>query len=220
MGHPNVGGAVRVRFLIRAGGMARETRAALKAEGSDMLLLRRVAAEEHVIRGRVLTLLEWLRLGRLLYPTARWLCKADDDAYIVTPDWEGHLRLIDRGLPAADAALHGYIVWHNWDAAAYLAKSFSFSYSPGLHWQRAIRFLQGDTTVARHDSETRELERCRERPFQCQHCTAANGCVGPFPFTSGWLFSLTAPLADAVASSAEAAADIANASSLPQRRPP
>ena len=97
MGYPNVGSTVHVRFLIRAGGMARSTRVALRSEGADVLLLRRVAAEEHVIRGRVLVLLEWLRLSRQLYPTARWVCKADDDSYIVTPDWEAHLRLIDRG---------------------------------------------------------------------------------------------------------------------------
>ena len=87
MQYPNVGTSVQVRFAVRAGGFAKETVAALQREHAvhaDMLLLFGVAAAEHVVRGRVLLLLEWLRVAPRLFPSAQWVVKADGEC---ASDW-------------------------------------------------------------------------------------------------------------------------------------
>ena len=103
----------------------------------------------------------------------------------------------------------GYITWHNYDVSSYSAKSFSFSYAPGLHWKRAIKYLAGDVSVARSLGEAKELSACGAKgPESCQHCTSYANCTGPFPFATGWLFGLSAPLARALLGSAGVAADV------------
>ena len=154
--NPEVGQTMHVRYLIRASRLPNATQLGLIHEhttNSDMLFLP-VDANEHVLRGRILVLLAWLRAARSLFPLAGWICKGDDDMYVISSEWIGHLGLLDRGLlrqctgrackgARGEAALHGYLVWHNWNTKYYIPHTFSFSYTPGVHWRRAIDYLGG-----------------------------------------------------------------------------
>ena len=232
--HPSVGMTVHARYLIRAAGLPNATQRSLLQEDAayhDMLFLP-VDAHQHVLRGRILVLLAWMHESRSLFPAASWICKGDDDTYVVPPEWEAHLRLLDRGPLRSscaghgsecggarkEAALHGYLVWHNWNTRYYVPHSFSFSYTPGMHWRRAIDYLGGDERAARMKSEQRELESCRKGPLHCQHCTKYDECTGPFPFATGWLFALSWRLAAELTSSQDVQADQERSFSLPGAR--
>ena len=94
-----------------------------------------VDANASGLQARVLSLYAWLQAAPLRYPHAFWICKADDDVYIVLSDWLSQLRLIEssrraaallaRRDPAEEAIVHGKILFHNMDAAAFTPKSFS-----------------------------------------------------------------------------------------------
>ena len=210
-----------VRFLLRALGLPRRVRNELTDEqkrSKDLWLLQVAGGSKadplnYVTRGRLLTLLGWFKLVPALCPGAEWVAKADDDAYIVTADWEAQLRLIRQSV-AQPSVLYGYLTWHNYDVSLYAPKSFSFTYAPGVHWRRAILFLAGDASVARIPSETRELAACGAQPRRCQHCVSLANCTGPFPFATGSLFSLSAPLAAHLAASPSVAADLQRTASL------
>jgi hypothetical protein len=184
--------------------------AALQQENrsyGDMLYLP-VDANASGLQARVLSLYAWLQAAPLRYPHAFWICKADDDVYIVLPDWLSQLRMIEssrrvaallaRREPAEEAIVHGKILFHNMDAAAFTPKSFSFSFdSKGDQWQRAIRYAAGDASVSRDANERERLELCRKlgEPSCSEWCARREDCVGPFPYPAGWLFSLSSALA-------------------------
>ena len=225
MGGANVGRSLLVRFLLRAQGLGPRVLQELhqeQARHGDVTMLQVAGGgkgddREYVMRGRILALLAWLRVAPTLCPGADWIGKADDDAYIVTVDWERQLRLIRAGVEQP-SVLYGYTTWHNYDVKDYVAKSFSFGYAPGLHWKRAIRYLEGDTSVARSLGEAKELSACGRVPSRCQHCTSYDNCVGPFPFATGWAFALSSRLARALVESAAVEADVRRTSQLPASR--
>ena len=223
-----MGGASRsllVRFLLRAQGLGPRLLKELRQEQTrhrDVTMLQVAGGgkgdgREYVMRGRILALLAWLRVAPTLCPGLSWIGKADDDAYIVTSDWESQLRLIRAGIEQP-SVIYGYLTWHNYDVKEYTAKSFSFSYAPGLHWKRAIKYLEGDTSVARSLGEAKELSACGHTPSRCQHCTSYDHCVGPFPFATGWAFALSLPLARALSASAAVETDVRRTSQLPASR--
>ena len=219
------GERLTVRFLLRALGLPRRLLDTLTAEQKkhkDLALLQ-VAGGQRAdrlnfeIRGRILTLLGWLRVAPAVCPGAEWIAKADDDAYILTASWEAQLRLA-RQTVAQPSALVGYLTWHNYDVSTWTPKSFSFGYAPPWgalpHWKRAVLFLAGDASVARSPAEAAELTACRANPHRCQHCVSYANCSGPFPFPNGALISLTAPLAAHLTASALVNADVLRTASL------
>jgi len=213
----NVGSTLVVRFLIRAGGLHPDMLAEAKREQDehgDMTFLP--VASEHGSppqRGRVLTLHAWTRRATAVCPTARWVSKADDDVYIVTVDWEAQLRMIAAGREGR-AMVHGKVVWHNWNVEHFVPHSFDYSYNPD-NWRRVIDYLGGDESRARFPDERRRFELCRTHGArQCEWCPAEAECTGPFPFPTGWLLTMSAPLARALAGSSAVEAEVARAERL------
>ena len=198
-----------VRFLLRALGLPRPLLETLTAEHErkrDLALLPVAGGHgadrlNFVTRGRILTLLGWLRAAPALCPGAEWIAKADDDTYILTADLEAQLSLARQTVPQP-SALVGYLTWHNYDVSTWTPKSFSFSYPPpnavNPHWKRAIQFLAGDASRARSPEEAANLR----AGSRCQHCVSYANCSGPFPFPNGALMSLSAPLAVHLSASA------------------
>ena len=224
---PNVQHSVIVRFLLRASSLhdpfylvadRQSLQRELTIHADDMLLLP-VDAGTHPtgvadwLRGRVLTLVTWLRTAPRLFPGAQWICKVDDDSYVRTPAWEALLRALTvRHDPRRVGVLHGTFAWHNYERSTFHPRSFSTAYNP-TRWRAAIDHLTGLYTAATTSADTRILGRCgSDVPFltraglasgrqRCQHCTDAHDCEGPFPFVSGWLMTLSARLAREVADS-------------------
>jgi len=61
-------------------------------------------------------------------------------------------------------------------------------------------------------AERAALERCqRQGAAYCEWCPRADECAGPFPFVTGWLITLSRPLAKALATSTRVAADVQKA---------
>ena len=211
-----------VRFLLRALGLPRPLLQTLTAEhesNRDLALLQvagghRTDRLNFETRGRILTLLGWLRAAPALCPGAEWIAKADDDTYILTADWEAQLSLT-RQTVTQPSALVGYLTWHNYDVSTWAAKSFSFAYAPPYavepHWKRAILFLAGDASRARSPEEAKDLR----SGSRCQHCVSYDNCSGPFPFPNGALMSLSAPLAAQLTASALVEDDVRRIASLP-----
>ena len=217
------GQRVVARFLLRALGLSRpllKTLAAEQEKNRDLALLQVAGGDRtdrlnFVTRGRILTLLGWLRAAPALCPAAEWIAKADDDTYIVTAEWEAQLALARQSV-AQPSALVGYLTWHNYDVSTWVAKSFSFGYasphSSKPHWMRAIDFLAGDASRARSPAEAADLA----SGARCQHCVSLVNCSGPFPFPNGALMSLSAPLAEQLTASALVEDDIRRIASRPE----
>lgn len=232
--------AVRANFLIRAKGLSADERRALRQEQAlhgDVLMLP-VAGD--AMRGRMLTLLAWLRLAPQLFASARFICKGDDDVYIVTHELEAMLALAaaehpgpqrDDGYAAHHGSaavppgrangsrfvLHGMVVWHSWNVRHFVPHSFSYSYSPAVA-SLAIRYAAGQTHLARSPDERARLERCKTGGARfCEWCPTEGECAGPFPFVTGWLISMSAALATEIGHSAEVNAEAQRAMRLTRR---
>tara|TARA_B110001452_G_C15219688_1_gene422825 strand:+ start:34 stop:1218 length:1185 start_codon:yes stop_codon:yes gene_type:complete len=213
----NVGSTVVVRFLVRALGLEPTVLAEAQQEHAvhkDVLMLPVASGHtDQPPRGRVLTLHAWMKSATTVCPTARWVCKADDDVYIVTVDWEAQLRLI-RPLRENSAIMHGKIVWHNWNVDSFMPHSFDYSYNWD-HWRRVIDYLGGNARRARGEEERKRFEVCRKQGARrCEWCTTEAECTGPFPFVTGWLITMSAPLAQALANSSAVEAEVERAQRL------
>lgn len=212
----NIGATVAVRFLIRAVGLSPDAQAQMQQEQAahrDVLMLPVASSKRHPPKGRVLSLHSWFKQASVLFPKATWICKADDDVYIVAVDWEAQLRLIAAGKPDR-AIVHGKVVWHNWNVEQFMPHSFDFSYNPS-NWRRVIDYLAGDASKAHGADERHRFEVCRKRGAQaCEWCPTERECTGPFPFVTGWLMTLSAPLARALATSEAVEAEVGRATRL------
>ena len=111
----DVGKSLLVKFLVRALGLKPARRQQLDQEQAahgDLVQLQ-VEGGTHrdslnfVMRGRLLSLLGWLREAPRLCPAAEWIAKADDDAYVLTRDWAAQLRLI-RSTVRQPNVLYGF----------------------------------------------------------------------------------------------------------------
>ena len=183
--HPSVGHALQVRFVVRLPPALNDRqRREIREEqntNQDLLLLRTglVAIAQDELHGRVLALHGWLRRAPRLFPSASWICKADDDAYIVPASFLHQLAHMQaEGLPPKDTSvLHGWLGWSAWNPKTfipYVGSSF-------------------------------ELNACEGKLGQ----PGWEDCVGPFPFVSGWLISMSAHLASRLAQSRVVRADVA-----------
>ena len=213
----NVGSSVVVKFLVRALGLEPAVLADVQrehGEHSDMISLRVASGHTSLPqRGRVLTLHAWTKRATDVCPTARWVCKADDDVYVVTVDWEAQLRLIGAGREHS-AIMHGKVVWHNWNIDSFTPHSFDYSYNRD-NWRRVIDYLGGNERRARGADERKRFELCSKHGARrCEWCTTEAECTGPFPFVTGWLITMSAHLARALANSSAVEAEVARAQRL------
>ena len=82
-----------VRFVLRCGDLPSSHPVHTEADA----LCTRVSVRETRHRGPILALVAWLREAPRLYPSARFIAKADDDVYLHLGDLEHHLRAIPAG---------------------------------------------------------------------------------------------------------------------------
>ena len=206
--------ATCVAFLVRTRDAAAPSIEAEASRHGDILRLPVGAGAK---AARLVSLRSWLQLAVRRYPSASWLCKADDDAYVRAGEWEAQLRMIQAGReasaraagrpPGEEAIIFGKMLFHNWDSRWSVPTTFSFSYGAS-EWRRAIDHAAGDASQARNADEARRLRRCAaEGAKACEWCVSARDCVGPFPFFAGWLSAMSAPLVRALAASPLVARD-------------
>lgn len=171
------------------------------AEHSDVLLIP-VTESQRAPHMRVVTLMEWFKAAPSLFPTARWVAKADDDSYINVRMWREQLAEMDAQYVASPTLL-GYLVFHNYDTSSYTPRSFAFIFSPPEYWAQSIK---GGGYEHRMNNATRR--HCRNAPSKCEHCTNASTCSGPFPFPTGWLISASIEFVDAFVASTAVLEDL------------
>ena len=183
-------GFLHIWFIVRARDMDQATRRSVHLEKrthNDIMLLPVGSAGEEVLRGRVVTLYAWLRRAAHLYPNAGWICKSDDDAYIVTADWAAQLRLLSTSFaPTEQHVLHGWVGWSMLDRSSFLPRT-TLEFAPTRCDQT------GCSQGVKHPNDV-----------DCFRCNA----IGPFPFVSGWLVGISRALAIAVGRSVEAKSDV------------
>ena len=103
--------SIRAHFVLRCGGLAPATVAAIATENASAsdLLCASVPASDGRVRGPLLALWWWLRYAYHAYPHAQFVGKADDDVFVHLPDAEQLLRAIPPSL--APNALLGVIMY-------------------------------------------------------------------------------------------------------------
>ena len=178
----SVGRTLHVRFVLRVptvGGTSALRTARLERNmHKDVLIVRVSPGVIDALHGRLLTLHLWLQRAVVLFRRCAWICKADDDAYIVVPSYAQQLGLMSRALsPHNRSIIHGWLGWSAWDPFSFMPEIAS-SFDGDFCKTGRAGLLFGD--------------RCR----------------GSFPFVSGWLISLSSHLARALAASAAAAHDV------------
>ena len=178
----SVGRTLHVRFVLRVptvGGTSALRTARLERNiHKDVLIVRVSPGVIDALHGRLLTLHLWLQRAVVLFRRCAWICKADDDAYIVVPSYAQQLGLMSRALsPHNRSIIHGLLGWSAWDPLFFMPEIAS-SFDGDFCKTGRAGLLFG------------------------------NRCRGSFPFVSGWLISLSSHLARALAASAAAAHDV------------
>jgi len=126
------------------------------------------------LRGPVLSVAAWLSYAVRTH-SARCVAKLDDDAYVYAPALEGIVLQALAVAPHPDTLYMGPISWFHWYERIYERSGFGWTYTMAWHLGRSCRNV------------TEAEKRCRQR--------GCGSCVGPFPFTSGYLSILATPLA-------------------------
>ena len=232
------------KFLIRSIGLPPAVLARLKGEENEHadMVWQQIDASEHRLRGRVLALWHWLSDALDICPAAQWVSKADDDVYIVVPDWEAQLRLLHS--LGRRRVVHGNLAWSTWNTRQFmhhtwfpLCKPLSCqpnsqekmpfprfcpdSQTPTLadsklartEWRRAADYFAGDQSRANTPWLRKAMTRCKPGGVLrgCSFCPTVAECSGPFPYPTGWLFSLSRELAKDLSALREVSADIRRA---------
>ena len=138
MRHTSVGQAVHVHFILRVPRTAKMSCAGVELSCAaisqrlrrihverlahrDILLARVHPGLLDDLHGRVLTLHTWLRRAVAIFSRAVWICKADDDAYVVIPSYEQQLLIMGRKLSVQNRSIvHGWLGWSAWHPRSYL----------------------------------------------------------------------------------------------------
>jgi len=114
MRYPNVGQSFDVRFVLRTVGAPAGLMRALERENAthrDIIGID-VAWNETRVRGPVLSLAAWLKYACDAYPSARYIAKMDDDAYLQTMEFERMLNVMHQQDPTASSHMNlGVIQW-------------------------------------------------------------------------------------------------------------
>lgn len=201
----NVQRSVVTRFVLRCGGLP----AGDTVRSEPHVLCTPIPANESRQRGPILALFYWLGHAAAEYPTASFVCKADDDVFLHLPDIEAHLRSIPA--VAAHSAYYGSFNYYHVREILPMPPTVERSerphkytfhaFGPTHHWsQHVARKEQG---FYRH----------------CANLTASSPgitCAGPFPFANGPFFALGRGLAVAVARSSGVAAEVERLRRLPR----
>ena len=211
--HPRTG--VTARFLLRSVGLPQQTRIRLDGEQQqygDMLMLP-VHAKHHRLRGRILSLHAWLHLAFIVCPACKWICKADDDSAVLTPDLQRIVGMLDQRLGSTRNVVAGHLAWHTWNTAHFMHHTLFLSYDKRSQREahRAIDHFANADTPPRPDAKLRRaLQRCNPGgPLTgCGWCPISADCSGPFPFAVGWLIILNAHLASELRRSARVKAEM------------
>ena len=212
------------RFLIRGKHLPMLILRDIQREAhvhGDLLMLP-VDARQHRLRGRLLSLIAWLRAAPTLCTTCQFIAKADDDTHIVLPDYVRALRLV-RGRLGDVPSLLGFVQWHTWNTRAFMHHSYFGTYDHGAlrESQMAIDYYSGRATRRPLDAGTlKALSRCKPGGVLtgCGWCPAAAECDGPFPFATGWLVTLSRSLGATLLSSAAVEEEVQRASAVNRTR--
>ena len=199
---PSIGHSIVVRFVIRAlhAPPAVERLLSLEQAAHGDVFRVSVPWNETRLRGPVLSVAAWLSHATVEFAHARFIAKLDDDAYINVPELERLLWEVLRVSPSPERIYLGPMSWFHWYPRIFERSGFGWSYTMAWMLGQNCR----NVTAAE--------ERCR-----WQGC---GGCVGPFPFASGYLAVLSTPLAVDVVGSATLHDDLSRlraADALPTR---
>ena len=123
----------------------------------------------------MLSLASWLNAAPRLYPTAAFVAKMDDDAYVHAPDLLALLRTVEAAPSHTPYTYLGAMSWFHWQPAIFERSGFGWYFSEA--WGKG-RFCRNESLA-----ESR-----------CGH-GGCGRCLGPFPFASGFLAVLSSPLA-------------------------
>lgn len=118
--------AVFVRFLLRSARLPKSTRRELDLEqraNGDILFLN-VDATQHRLRGRLLALVSWLKLAKLICPPCSFIGKADDDTFVDTASLSAALALVRLRLGSTHV-LAGHMRWHTWNTRWFMHHTYS-----------------------------------------------------------------------------------------------
>lgn len=174
---------VRVLFVVRSAGAPGALACQLDVEQRhyDDIARVDVAWNESRLRGPVLSLAAWLELATRQFSASAFVAKMDDDAYLHVPDLVALLRAIESTPSHTSFTYLGPMSWFHWHPNIFERSGFGWyfgeSYKTGAFCRNA----------------TAAEERCGN--------AGCGGCVGPFPFASGFLVVLSTPLATELAAS-------------------
>lgn len=164
----NVGKSVMVHFVLRCGGLPTNHTVWREAATHGDVLCTDVSAAKHRKVGPTLALYHWMQHALKAYPSALFICKADDDIYAHLPDLEQTLRAI----PAAEAehAYMGHIAY------------WSLMQRNGTDGGTVYGFFgyQRSPMLAAHATKIRAAD-CGEQ---------GSSCTGPFPLACGPFLAL------------------------------
>ena len=129
------------------------------------------------VRGPVLSLAAWLSHASNHYRSAKFIAKMDDDSYLHVPDLVKILRAVDG---QRRMLYLGKLAWFHWHTDIFEHEGFGWTY--GMAYSAGRRCRTSNVPLARP-------------------------CVGTFPFATGLLQLLSAPLAAFLFQSGTAEAD-------------
>ena len=180
-----------VRFVLRCGELPSSHPVHTEADA----LCTGVSVRETRHRGPILALVAWLREAPRLYPSARFIAKADDDVYLHLGDLEHHLRAIPAA--AAATAYYGYtgfftLVQHGDDFFNFVGWSPQEGYA---------------ASAARRGVASR----CASN--------ASWSCAGPFPMVCGPFIALGRDAAAALVREPRLDGELDALSRLPRKHP-
>ena len=211
--HPNIGHTVTAHFVVRSKGAPELLLKQFDYEDRkyhDLVLLPEVRWNESRLRGPILSLIGWFAAASsmAIFRTVKYIAKVDDDSYVHTVAMERVLRHAFADLPH-ERVYSGVLTYFNW-----FTKLFDRG---GFGWNCAL-------TPIKH-VPVNPCEPCFLVDLACAMCAVnqaigytfnclnesiiaqacgrddCGGCVGPFPFASGFWIILSRTLASELASS-------------------
>ena len=162
------GKPVRVLFVVRSLGASAALTCQLDAEQRHYGDIAHVAVpwNETRLRGPVLSLAAWLEFASQRFGASPFVAKMDDDAYIHVADLTTLLRSVAAASSNTPLTYFGTMSWFHWYPEIFERSGFGWTFSEA--WQMGMCRNQSDAE-----------RRCKGR--------GCGGCVGPFPFASGFL---------------------------------
>ena len=190
---PNIcrsGCAFSSQFVVRSRNAPPQVAQLLQTEElahGDILRVD-VQWNETRLRGPVLSVAAWWAYAVRAHASARCIAKLDDDAYVYSPGLEVLVRSALKAAPHPDFMYMGSMSWFHWYPRIFERSGFGWTYTMSWMLGRSCR------------NATEAELRCKGR--------GCGGCVGPFPFASGYLSIMATPLVAELVSSAPLTDDV------------